>query len=180
MIFVGYNTYLSNQQGMFYKITKRATQDTREMVFLYFFLDASERELIIGKGINGTYFCPGVDKEWNNGEDLKYRDLDYRVYIECGYLQLLLNGGVIYLAIYLLILIPAIIMGLFFSRNLFLKSCAILILMHLIDMAPFGLPTFSLRGLLIWLCVAVCYSKAMRLKNEEEMQSFLSLEKTVV
>jgi hypothetical protein len=180
VIFIGYNTFVSNQSGIFRKITKRATADTRETVFFFYFMDLSEKDFLWGKGLNGTYFCPGVDRAWNDGEDFKYRDLDYRVYIECGYLQLLLNGGIIYLSIYLLILIPAIIKGLFFSRNLFLKSCAILILMHLIDMAPFGLPTFSLRGFLVWFCVAICYSKEMRLKDEDEMQSFLAFKETTV
>jgi hypothetical protein len=179
-VLVGYSVFISNQHGIFYKITKRATDNTREVVFFYYLMDMSDTDFLLGKGLNGTYFCPGVDKEWTGGEDLKYRDLDYRVYIECGYLQLLLNGGIIYLAIYLLILIPAIIKGLFFSRNLFSKSCAILILMHLIDMFPFGLPSFSLRGFLVWFCIAICYSKEMRLKNEEEMQSFLSFKELTV
>jgi hypothetical protein len=180
VILVGYNVFVSNQYGIFYKITKRATADTREVVFFYYFMDMSENDFLLGKGINGTYFCPGVDKAWNDGEESRYRDLDYRVYIECGYLQLILNGGAVYLFLYLLILIPAIIKGLFFSRNIFSKACAILILMHLIDMAPFGLPTFSLRGFLVWFCVAICFSKEMRLKNEEEMQSFLSLKNPAV
>jgi hypothetical protein len=180
IVLVGYNVFVSNQHGLFYKITKRAAVDTRETVFFYYFMDMSETDFLVGKGINGTYFCPEVDRAWSGGDDPKHRNLDDRVYIECGYLQLMLNGGIIYLAIYLLILIPPIIKGLFFSRNLFSKSCAILIIMHLIDMTPFGLPTFSLRGFLVWFCVAICYSKVMRLKDEEEIRSFLSFEKPVV
>jgi hypothetical protein len=177
IVMIGYNVFLSNQYGIFSKITKRATADTRETVFLYYFLDMSEIDFLIGKGINGTYFCPGIDREWSGGEDTKYRNLDDRFFIECGYLQLILNGGVIYLFIYLLILIPAIIKGLFFSRNIFSKTCAILLFIHLIDMAPFGLPSFSLRYFLVWFCVAICFSKEMRLKEEEDMKAFLFYEK---
>jgi hypothetical protein len=179
VVMVGYSLFVSNQYGIFYKITKRATVDSREDVFFFYSMDMSNTDLLIGKGLNGTYYCPGIDRAWNNGEDVRHRDLDYRVHIECGYLQLLLNGGIIYLAIYLLILIPAIIKGMFFSRNLFSKSCAILILMHLIDMAPFGLPSFSWRGFLVWFCVAICYSKEMRLKDEDAMKQFLVPEKIV-
>jgi hypothetical protein len=180
IVITGYTVFVSNQYGTFYKITKRATEDTRETVFFYYFMDMSPTDFLIGKGINGTYFCPGVDRSWSGGEDPRHKNLDDRVHIECAYLQLILNGGIIYLVIYLLILLPAIIKGLFFSRNLFSKSCAILILMHLIDMAPFGLPSFSWRGFLVWFCVAICFSKEMRLKDEEEMQNFLSLKKSIV
>ena len=173
LITIGYSVFESNQDGIFYGFTKRATENTRETVFLFYFLDMSPTDFVIGKGINGTYFCPEVDREWSGGEDPKHKNLDDRVYIECGYLQLILNGGVIYLALYLLILIPAMFKGFFLSRNLFSKSCAFLILMHLIDMAPFGLPTFSLRQFTLWFCVAVCFSKEMRRKDEEEMKKFL-------
>ncbi|MDR0505326.1 MAG: hypothetical protein LBH32_00700 [Dysgonamonadaceae bacterium] len=175
--FAGYNIFLSNKYGTFYKITKRATEDTREIVFLSFLMDMSNTDFIIGKGCNGTYFCPGVDKDFNGGEELKYRDLDYRTHIECGYMQLILNGGIIYLAIYLLIMFPAIFKGLFFSRNIFSKACALLILIHLLDMVPFGLPTFSWRQFLLWFAVAICYSKEFRLKEDEEIYEILSIEK---
>ena len=174
LITIGYSIFESNQDGVFRGFTKRATDNTRETVFLFYFLDMSPTDFVIGKGINGSYFCPDVDRSWSGGaEDPPHRDLDDRVYIECGYLQLILNGGVIYLGLYLLILIPAMFKGFFLSRNLFSKSCAILIFMHLIDMAPFGLPTFSLRQFTLWFCVAVCFSKEMRLKDDEEISEFL-------
>ena len=175
---IGYSIFTSNQDGMFRGFTKRATDNTRETVFLFYFLDMSPTDFVIGKGINGTYFCPDMDQAWSGGsEPPEHRDLDDRIYIECGYLQLILNGGIIYLGLYLLILVPAMFKGFFLSRNLFSKSCAILIFMHLIDMAPFGLPTFSLRQFTLWFCVAVCFSKEIRKMDEDEMRSFLTPEK---
>ena len=173
--FLGFNFFLSNETGMFNKFTKRASEDTRETVMLCYFLDMTDKDLIIGRGLNGTYFCPGVERAWSStAEDKAHRDLDDRVYIESGFLQLILNGGVIYLFLYMIVLIPAIIIGLFFSRNLFVKGCAILILLFILDMIPFGLPTFSFRHFIVWFCVAICFSQKMRLMQEEEITAFLN------
>jgi hypothetical protein len=174
IVSIGYIVFMSNQSGIFSKITTRATENTREIVFLFYFTDIEKTtDSVVGKGLNGTYYCPGIDEEWS-GRTLTYRDVDYRLEIECGYLQLLLNGGFIYLVLYLLILLPAIIQGVFFSKNMFCKACAILILLHLIDMVPYGLPTFSLRYFLVWFCVALCYTKEFRMMDEKEMSLFLS------
>jgi len=173
VVYLGFNFFVSNETGMFQKITKRATSDTREEVFILYFLDMSDKDWIVGKGLNGTYFCPGIDKQWSGGEDPAHRDLDDRVYIENGFLQLILNGGIIYLVLYMLVLVPAIILGLFLSRNLLSKGCAILILLFILDMIPFGLPTFSFRHFIVWFCVAICFSKQMRLKNDEEISELL-------
>ncbi|MDR0863689.1 MAG: hypothetical protein LBO74_02000 [Candidatus Symbiothrix sp.] len=175
----GYGIYISNQGGMFSKITERAGENTREVVFLAYFLDMTETDLAIGKGINGTYYCPGVDEDWI-GHALSYKDLDNRIYIECGYLQLVLNGGIVYLALFLLVLFPAIVLGLGFSKNVFSKGCALLILLWLIDMAPYGLPSFTLRYFLVWFCVALCFSKAIRTMNDEDIKALLYPEKTVL
>jgi len=177
--YLGFNFFISNESDMFYKFSKRATSDTRETVFLFYFLDMSDTNWIIGKGLNGTYFCPGIDKQWSGGEDTGHKDMDERVYIENGFLQLILNGGVVYLILYMMVLVPAIILGLFFSRNLLSKGCAILILLFIIDMMPFGLPTFSFRHFIVWFCVAICFSKEMRLKDDEEISNFLNQPKEV-
>ncbi len=172
LLLAGYGIFVSNQSGAFSKITNRISDDSREGVLIAYFMDMSDTDLLIGKGINGTYYCPGVDYAWT-GIELKHRDVDDRVYIECGYLQLMLNGGIIYVILYLLVLVPAVIKGFFFSRNIFSKASATFILLWLIDMVPFGLPTFTFRYFLVWFCVAICYSKEIRLKDENEMMDFL-------
>lgn len=171
----GYVVFVSNQDGMFAKITQKATEDTRSEVFLGFFLDMEDTDMVIGRGINGSYYAPGVDEDWVGGRDKSnnYRDLDYRVYIECGYLQLMLNGGVVYIVLFLLVLLPAIVLGLGFSKNIFSKGCALVIFLWLIDMAPFGLPCFTLRYFIVWFCVALCYSKELRRMSDEQIKELL-------
>lgn len=178
LLVLSYQMFVSNQSGAFSMITERATENTRETVFFYYFLDmtSSTEDWLTGRGLNGTYYCPNIDAEWIGEEAALYvdRDLDYRMFIECGYLQLILNGGIIYLVLYLLVLIPAFIKGLFYSNNIFSKSCAILVFLWLIDMFPFGLPSFSLRYFLVWICVAICYSKEIRSMKEDDMKNYLS------
>ncbi|GAP72526.1 hypothetical protein [Candidatus Symbiothrix dinenymphae] len=171
----GYVVFVSNQDGMFSKITQKATEDSRTEVFLGFFLDMENKDIVIGKGLNGTYYAPGIDEDWVGGRSKtnNYRDLDYRVYIECGYLQLMLNGGVVYVALFLLVLLPAIVLGLVFSKNIFSKGCALVIFLWLIDMVPFGLPAFTPRYFIVWFCVALCYSKELRRMSDEQIKELL-------
>lgn len=173
----GFYVFTSNQATVFSKISSRAMLNTRDRVFLGFSLEMAKSPayLIIGKGVNGTYYAPGVDKEFS-GKKITYRDQDHRMHIETGYLQLILNGGIVYLLIFLAILLPAAIKGLFRSRNLFVKGCAILVFLWLVDMVPFGVPSFSLRYLLVWICVGICFSGTLRNMNNDEMISYLNFD----
>lgn len=173
----GFYVFTSNQQTIFSKITSRAGLNTRDVVFLGFALEMNKDKtnLIFGKGINGTYYAPGVDSSFSNRK-FDYRNEDYRMHIENGYLQLILNGGIIYLVLFLAILIPAIVIGLFRSHNLLVKGCAILVFLWLIDMIAFGVPAFSFRYLLVWICVGICFSAKLREKNNEEMTNYLNPE----
>ncbi|MFV0469136.1 MAG: hypothetical protein ACK5MK_09455 [Dysgonomonas sp.] len=171
----GIFVFVNNQEGYFSKITERATEDTRGEVLVYYYADMNEdnKNWIMGKGLNGLYYCPGIEISEENAFYSDNPNVDYRHYIECGYLQMILDGGIVYLLLFLLILVPAFIKGMFFSRNLFTKGCAALVLLWLIDMVPFGLPTFNFRYLLVWICVGICYSKELRLKSDSEVLELL-------
>ena len=99
---------------------------------------------LIGKGINGKYYCPGIDKDDTTG---------YRTVIETDYLQLILNGGLVFLILLLLILIPAIILGIFYSKNMLSKAAAIWILLWICYLYPARVTTFSLHYILVWISV---------------------------
>ena len=71
------------------------------------------KDWIVGRGINGDTYCPNVQ-----GDAIT----NYRNVIETGYLQTILKGGVISLGLFLLIAIPAIIHGLFYSKICFQKQ----------------------------------------------------------
>lgn len=165
----GIYMFVSNQDTVFSKITRRASLNSREFVFAAYAVEMNKdiTYVIFGKGINGTYYAPGVDEDFM-GVRLTYRNMDYRLHIENGYLQLVLNGGIIYLLLFLSILVPAGYLGLFRSNNLFVKGCGAVVFLWLIDMIPFGVASFSFRYLLVWICVGICFSKRLRLMNEDE------------
>lgn len=149
--------YYYSSEDTFDTFKGRATSNTREEVFLMYFADMSNvKDIAIGRGIFGEYYGPNVDK---NSETEEYSD--YREVIECGYLQLILKGGLVYLILYLLILVLAIKKGLK-AKNRLIKACVAIIFIQIIDMFPFGLHAFNTKTFLIWLCVAACYSRFLR------------------
>lgn len=142
-------------------IAQRGEEDTRTGVELYFYNDMQTKDWIIGRGMNGEYFCPGIDL-----------DTDYRSLIETGYLQIILKGGLIRLILYLLIMVPAIILGLFRSKNLLSKASACWILITLISLYPATVESFDLQYIIVWVSVGICYSKKIRNYSDEYIHSF--------
>jgi len=173
----GLYMFLSNQETVFSKISERAGLNTRQEVFLGFTVEMNKdvKYFLFGKGINGTYYAPGIDKAFT-GIHLSYRNQDYRFHIENGYLQFILNGGLVYLFLFLAILIPAGYLGMFRSNNLFTKGCATVIFLWLIDMIPFGVASFSFRYLLVWVCVGICFSKRIRSMSEDEFTDLIYID----
>lgn len=166
---IGAFIFLQNQKGMFSTIAERATENTRDIVLANFALDFAEEpiEVLYGRSMAGTYHCYGSvgdnDNSFGEGE---------RPNIECGYLQMILKGGVIYMVIYLIVLIYAMVQG-FRARNQLLKACAWLLAVQLIDMIPFGLPAFNIKTFMLWMAIALCFDNNLRQKNDEEIQQLI-------
>jgi len=165
VVFYAYMTYSKNQSGTFSLISNRIDEDSRGWVEDYFFNSMSTKDLILGKGINGLYYCPGIDEA--EGSITVFRSV-----IETGYLQMVLKGGYISLVLYLLITIPAIFIGLFSSKNVLTKSSAIWIFLYTIFLYPTYVNMFSLTYLIIWISVGICYNKSIREKSDEEILIF--------
>jgi hypothetical protein len=145
----------------------RIGQNTRTEVEEYFYRDLKPIDWIIGKGMDGKYFCPGIGEGINNVSI-------YRRGIETDYLTIILKGGIISLGLMLLIVIPAIIKGLFQSKNLISKAAAIWIFFYLIDLYPSPVTAFSLNYLLVWISVGICYSKEMRGLSDIKIKEIFS------
>ena len=160
------NIYKIEEVKLLSFIAERGDTDTRTGVELYFYDDMEEEDWIIGKGMDGKYYSPGI------GES------DYRTLMETGYLQIILKGGLVRLILFLLIAIPAIILGLFDSKNLLSKAAAVWIFVALISLYPATVESFSLQYLLVWISIGLCYSKNIRkmtddfIKNELNLNSF--------
>lgn len=137
--------------GMFTFLMARKDEDTRSNVEQSLIADMNRMESYVGRGINGMYYCPGVVNAING--------TSYRTVIETGYLQIILKGGKIYLLLFLLILVPAVIKGLFYSKNIFAKGAALWILLWLFYLYPVIGTGFGLYYIIVWLCTGICYSK---------------------
>jgi len=148
------------------KMNERFTEDTRSGLFETYFLEM-QNYLTFGKGMNGTYYSP-ISGDTND-DGIAFTEVDYRNVIENGYLQLMLTGGIIHIVLFLLVMLPAAIIGIIKSTNNFTRACGIFILLRLIDMLIFGLPSFSMSYILVWICVGVCYSSQLREMSDESI-----------
>lgn len=157
--------YQTNKNGLFSFISERGDEDTRTGVEIYFYNDMTAKDWLIGKGMNGEYFCPGI------GEN---QLTDYRNLVETGYLQIILKGGILKLLLYLLITIPALILGLFYSKNILSKASGFWILISLISLYPTTIESFSLPYFLIWISAGICYSEEIRQLSDKKIQNMLN------
>ncbi len=153
-------------EALLKKMDERILEDTRTNLFDEFYKDMSGH-MMLGKGMNGTYYYPMDETVQEDG--IVYSEITYRNIIENGYLQLLLSGGIIHIILFVLILLPASIAGIFFSSNTLSKACGILILLWLIDMFLYGMPTLSIHYVLVWISAGVCFKKSLRNKNDAEI-----------
>jgi hypothetical protein len=145
--------YNIKSNRIFSFIAERGDEDTRTGVELYFYADMKPLDWTIGRGIAGKYYCPNIEEDAVS---------NYRSVIETGYLQIVLKGGLISLLLLLLITIPAIFKGIFYSKNMLSKAAGIWIFLALTSLYPATVDTFSMRYLLVWISVGICYSKEIR------------------
>lgn len=151
--------------NFFSLLSERGTEDTRTGVEMYFYKDMKTVDWIIGKGINGKYYCPDIDV----GSTSNYRHM-----IETDYLYIILKGGLISLVLLLLMAVPAAFKGLFNSKNILSKAAAIWILLWLMELYPANVTTFSLHYLLLWISIGICFSDVIRGASDKELVKIFS------
>lgn len=159
--------FSQNKTGLFNAIVERIEQDTRTGVELDFYADTDLREWLIGKGVNGSYFSPGIDSPWSV----------YRTTIETDYLQVILKGGLISLVLLLLIAVPAMLKGFFSSQNTLSKAAAFWILFWMLSLYPATVTTFTLTYILVWISIGICYSEEIRNLPEKDMIKYFKFHK---
>ena len=167
LVFFAVKLYNKNKDTSFSLISRRVSEDTRSGVVKAFYRDMTTRDWIIGKGFYGQYYCPGIDLHGYSG---------YRGMIENDYLNIILKGGIISIALLLLIAVPAMVKGLFYSKNLLSKAAGFWILVWLISLYGVTVNTFTLNYLLVWISIGICYSKEIRNTSEITIKSIFSNE----
>lgn len=106
------------------KIDERILEDSRSTLYPNFLKDM-DGYMYFGKGLNGTYYFPMEEYELDGEQEkgVVWSAETNRNNAENGYFQLLLNGGVIHIILFILILLPASFYGIFKSSNQFSKAC---------------------------------------------------------
>jgi hypothetical protein len=163
MALLGYFYYSSlyNQTnfGPLNFLIERGDEDTRTGVEVAMIEDMSTQDWFMGKGINGDYYCPNIDDLDTTG----YRDV-----VETGFLQIMLKGGGISLTLLLMIVLPAIFLGIK-GKNILGKGAGIWILMWTLFLYPGIGNSFSLNHVLVWVCVGICYSPNILSMTDDEV-----------
>lgn len=160
VIALGYGFFTGSVDSFFATLSERGDEDTREGVELAFFADMQDiNDWIFGRGWFGQYY------------DFVF---GYKRFgVETGYLTIILRGGIIYLIPYILLLVLSFINGFFRSKNLFCKSFAIICLMKIISLYPFGWPAFDFLHFVIFLGIWICNSEDIRSLTDDNIKSLL-------
>jgi hypothetical protein len=166
-LYVSKMTYHIRENRIFGFFAERGDDDTRTGIEWYFYNDMKMKDWIVGKGILGSYYCPDISES---------QQTDFRDDIETGYLQIILKGGLVSLILFLLIAIPAIIKGIFFSRNMLAKASGIWILLFISTLYPRDETKFNMNYLLVWMSIGLCYRKDLRKMQQKEVIEYLKKE----
>jgi hypothetical protein len=146
--------------------------ESRELIVEEFLFDVVPftSDFYFGRGMFGTFYS-----QYLATDELKISNLGagQRDLIENGYLQLILNFGFVYLLIFSFLSLLSFYKGFFKSKNLFIKSCATVILINLIDMIGYGLPEVSFRYFLVWLSLPFCFSDYYCKLNDLEIKKLI-------
>ncbi len=127
------------------------TRDTRSTVVEDYL--ASEmlepRNLLLGKGVNGYYKSSRRTMLGGAGTS----DV-----IEIGYLQMILNVGLLYVLIMFLLGFFPSLKAIFKSRNPLAAVAGLWILVRLANMVYMAKPSTSLDWFLFWICIGIIHS----------------------
>ena len=164
-----YFLYQNQKNEAFKTLTDRMLDDTRSENENYWRKDFLSKpyDLFIGRGLDGTYASDIYDLD-------EYHITKNRSWIETGYMDIIMKGGLVSMLLLLLIAIPAMYKGLFNTRNMFTKGAAIMILIWVINLYPDSMGIyFSMQHIIVWICIGICYSKSIRNLSDYNIESIL-------
>lgn len=123
--------------------------------------DLNENPLrwIFGKGINGSYYCPG------------FTESGYRNIIETGFLQIVLRIGLLGLLSYLIVVIYTVKNSI--NGNVFIRSASYYIIIYSIQTVYAGVPAFDLGWVLFWILISICNNRKFRDLTDNEIKQIL-------
>jgi hypothetical protein len=131
-------------------------EDTRTFLYNELFGDMNTKDLIFGRGFQGSYFSPYFLYQQTANHDFS-GDFYYRFSIEVGFLECLLKGGFIFFFLFITPLVTAIYKGMFTrhtSRTAFLIS--IYILTEFLILFVENIPSYHFQFFLIFFMAGYC------------------------
>ncbi len=157
--------YLFSDSDVFNFIKERGLEDTRSGVDKALLSQMNDWELIFGKGLNGRYYYPlsALEDDYLNG---------WRYASETGFYSLVLHGGYLLAFVYIAVLLLPALKGVFLSKNLLCKALGFYIILSLIELYPFGWPSFNFKFLMIWMGVSLCYNRQIRSLNDRQIKEY--------
>lgn len=161
-------TLLENSYG------KKSTlvQDTRTFLFIELREDLSSTDSwMFGKGIFGTYYSQVMHNALMRKD---YSDNENRLGTECGYLWLLLKGGIIYCLLYFFLFYISILKGCKYN-DAFTMALAFIIANRLLLMFISFTPALDISNMFTWLFVT--YLLQYKPQNKKEQTENMKLDK---
>lgn len=162
ILYVGYAGIYSYGEQYFAVLYDRFLEDTRSETENELLYDLKKSgDLVIGRGLSGTYKSLFLDESNRTG-------------IETGYLNMVLKGGWIYVIVYFAFILPAIYLGFFKSQNLVVKIMAIyaFVWFFYFNTASSNMST-SIRYFLFLYCIFICYNRKYREMDDKSMFNYL-------
>lgn len=136
---------------IFDRLLYRGFEDSRSGVELLFLADlssSSTSDWVVGRGIDGTYA-----QVTQNDETLEVSS--DRELIETGYLHMILKGGLIYVLLFVVFSVTAILKG-FASNKRFIRGLSYFLLVYLLDMyMTNAVAYFSVKATVFWLIISI-------------------------
>jgi hypothetical protein len=146
------------------------TEDTRTFLVEEMYEDMDDVELLVGRGALGTYFSPYFYYLRKNG--FSGGDSPTRAVNELGYLEIVLKGGYVMVALYLLFLLPAAYLGIFKSKNILSRTAGYYILVHILFWFITYMPVYSPKFILLWMAAGSTISKRARNTKNSDLLIF--------
>lgn len=167
-LIIGFFVYVNGSRFEFLRERINTGMASREVIINEFTEDFNSKpsSWLWGRGMNGEFKASSLATNIEAGT---------REGIENGYLNHILKGGILYLFLLLIIGIKAIWLGFFRSSNILCKAFASLIILYFIDMIGFGLPSLTLKYILVWLSVGACFSENIRNCSDNELKFTIGL-----
>lgn len=155
-------TYFHDNKALAF-IKERGLEDTRSGVDKALLNQMTTTDLIWGKGLNGRYYYPLLEDDYLKG---------WRYGSETGFYSIILRGGYVMVILYIFLLAYPAFLGIFKSKNLFCKAIGFYILLSLIELYPFGLLSFNLKFMIIWMGVLFCYTNKIRRMSDYQIKKY--------